>query len=470
MRELDEVREALSRARQAAKRLTVFRGVLRDPLLSRAMAFLDALLSDGADPGFLLDEYHSLFAMILEAAEEPGGFPVGNPWQNHLIDLILTDENPFSRRAELRSPAGHKAGPVAGPADEALKEAATADLGHLRAVFELNSRTLAEALSRAQVRDPGLHLPDWEGVVLLSREAGPPTASGLRELFAESADWGRLLDPLTDHYATNGCGIFGKYRAFRWVGRNGSGASEGVLEGIAYPDPIHLSDLIGYEEERAEVVNNTLQFLDGFPANNLLLYGDRGTGKSSTVKALLNEFAGRGLRLVEVPKQNLGDYPEIARTLRKHRGRFILFVDDLSFDEGEGDFRTLKPILDGGIEERSDNVLIYATSNRRHLVRESFGDRGDGDEVHVLDTLQEKLSFSDRFGITVTFLAPDQEAYLEIVQGLAGQRGLEIPRDELRRLALRWEMLHNGRSGRTARQFVDHLAWELYRKDYSGLF
>ena len=257
-----------------------------------------------------------------------------------------------------------------------------------------------------------------------------------------------------------GVGIYGRYRAFRWVrgGRDG-----GHPEGVAYPDPVTLADLVGYEREREPAIRNAERFAAGLPANNVLLYGERGTGKSSTVKALLNEFGDRGLRLIEVPKEHLGDFPELMAAVRNRRQRFILYVDDLSFEEQETHYKALKAILEGGIEARPDNVVLYATSNRRHIVRERFGDRtpASDDDVHAMDTMEEKLSLSDRFGIRVRFGAPDEGRYLQIIHGIAEQRGVSLSGDELDRRALSWARRQNGRSGRTARQFVDALIGEL---------
>ena len=195
----------------------------------------------------------------------------------------------------------------------------------------------------------------------------------------------------------------------------------------------------------------------------MLLVRRPGTGKSSTVKALLNEHAGRGLRLVEVSRDDLGDFPWIIQQLRDRPERFILFVDDLSFDEGERDYRGLKAVLEGSVEARPSNVVLYATSNRRHLVQERWTDREStlSAEIHGQDTMQEKLSLSDRFGIRVVFPSPDQRRYLAVVESLASQRGLALDPEVLRRRALQWAEWHNGRSGRTARQFVDHLEGEL---------
>jgi hypothetical protein len=224
------------------------------------------------------------------------------------------------------------------------------------------------------------------------------------------------------------------------------------------PDPIRLDGLVAYEREREPLVENTRRFLAGLPAHNALLYGQPGTGKSSTVKALLNEYADRGLRLVEVAKEDLGSLPRVLGLLRGRGPRFVLFVDDLSFEEHEVEYKALKALLEGSVEEPPGNVRVYATSNRRNLVRESFSERDGADDVHARDTEQEKQSLAARFGLRVTFPAPDQGRYLEIVAGLARKRGLKLPEEELRERALLWDRWHAGRSGRTARQFVDELA------------
>ena len=285
--------------------------------------------------------------------------------------------------------------------------------------------------------------------------------SDIYDVLYASEDWSEEIEPLAAYYSQSGCGIFNQYRAFRW----NRDKAPGYLTGVESPDPIRLSQLIGYERERSVVIGNTLQFLQGLPSNNILLYGDRGTGKSAAVKAILNEYTDRKLRLIEVSKYHLSDLPYIMETLRNRGMKFILFIDDLSFESDETSYRELKSILEGGIEARPRNIVIYATSNRRHLIREYFSERSTADEVGSQDTLQEKLSLSDRFGITVTFSLPDKEGYLQIAEGLAKQRGLSVNPQELREKAWKWEMRYNGRSPRTARQFIDHLEGELQLKN-----
>ncbi len=216
-----------------------------------------------------------------------------------------------------------------------------------------------------------------------------------------------------------------------------------------------------YQNERSMVIANTLQFLKGYPSNNVLLYGDRGTGKSSTVKAILNEYHTQGLRMLEVPKASLADFPLIIRHLKDRTQKFIIFVDDLVFGDNEENYTSLKAVLEGGIESKTSNILIYATSNRRHLVKEYFSERAGlqsgnhNEEVHAGDSMQEKLSLADRFGISVVFSSPDQKRFLKIVAGIAVSRNLKIDKERLEKEALQWTLSYNERSARTARQFVD---------------
>lgn len=283
------------------------------------------------------------------------------------------------------------------------------------------------------------------------------TRTAFTEKFGLEKNWENNASLLVAYYRQVGFGIFGAYGAFKLEDNTAA------LVGIANPDPIRLSSLICQEREQSLILENTESFLDDYPANNIILYGNRGTGKSSLVKALLNEYVARGLRLAQLKKNQIAIFPDLVRDLAKIPLKFIIFIDDLSFNDLEEDYKNLKSLLEGGVESRPSNVLVYATSNRRHLVKESFADR-KSDDVHAHDNMEEKLSLADRFGITVTFLSPDQETYLKIVEGLARQHDIRMERDELRQRALKWVMMHNGRSGRTARQFIDHLIGELARE------
>jgi predicted AAA+ superfamily ATPase len=427
-----------------ARRLGLFAGVLQDEVGGAYLGLLGGLASGRVDETQQLAA--RLFGLLAGEAELYAGPLVGDAWQNHLLDRLLEDDGPFSAKAQRTGPDGLGAG---------LLALARIDLGTLRSLYELNGAALA-TLSGAPNE-----LFDWSGFQPLAERPPQhgPAGLALKRQLAATADWAGMVGLLAGHLHAEGAGLFGRYRAFRWTRRG----HHGQLEGIAHPDPIRLDELIAYDRERALLIQNTEQFLAGHPANNALLYGDRGTGKSSTVKALLHAYAGRGLRIVELPKHLLADFPSLMATLRERRERFVVFVDDLSFEEHESIYKELKAVLEGGLEARPENVVIYATSNRRHLIVERFSDHDSdpNDEIHHMDTVQEKLSLSDRFGIRLFFLSPDQQRYLEIIRTLAAQRGLAIETADLERRALQWATWQNGRSGRTARQFVDHLTGEL---------
>jgi predicted AAA+ superfamily ATPase len=251
--------------------------------------------------------------------------------------------------------------------------------------------------------------------------------------------------------------IFRSHMAFRWERAGESGR----IVPVDHPHRVDLDELVGIDRAKEELLRNTEQFVSGRPANHVLLWGERGTGKSSCVKGLLGVFGPRGLRIVELARWDLFSFPRIAGRLRGLPYRFILFCDDLSFDEGEADFRGLKTLLDGGVEERPENVRIYATSNRRHLMPERRVELGAEDEIHPEEAISEKLSLSDRFGLQIGFYRFDQETYLAVVESYA--RRMRIPADPetLREEALRWALQAGSRSGRTARQFIDDLAGRL---------
>jgi predicted AAA+ superfamily ATPase len=256
--------------------------------------------------------------------------------------------------------------------------------------------------------------------------------------------------------------LFAEAIAFRWIRRNGRGS----LEPIRHPDLVDLDDLIGLDREIGLLSRNTEQFVRGLPANNVLIWGERGTGKSSAVKGCLARFADRGLRMIEVQKYDLEDLPAIIDLVWGRPERFILFCDDLSFDEHETVYRELKALLEGGLAARPENVLLYATSNRRHLMPTRFRDNTprfspDDDEIHPQETVEEKISLSDRFGLSIGFYRIDQETYFRIVEHWTTKRKLDVDPVRVRQEALQWLQRASGRSGRIARQFVDDLTGRL---------
>jgi len=434
--------ERFQKIRMMLRSLVVYRNLLTDPVLSKLDRLLDYLCAEPDDLGTFINLYNELFcALIAQGAIS---------LEDHILGLILFDENPYS----LGLAAGQDDGK-----GELLARTAACDLEYLQLIAGIVPADIKSYASKHLCKSGWetrlvADLPEWQTYPT----SGSDILTSIKTEFC-SHPWSECLPLLAKFYQEQGTGIFARYTAFSWE----RAGETGCLKGIQEPDPVRLSDLFGYERERAEVIENTLQFLNGFPANNVLLYGDRGTGKSSTVKAIANEYHHRGLRIVELSKDHLEDFPELIKMLRGRTQKFIIFVDDLSFEDSDDNYTALKGVLEGSLESRPTNVLIYATSNRRHLVKEKFSDQGSfsDEEIHADDTIQEKLSLADRFGITVIFSAPDQEQYLEIVERIAAQRGLEIPPEELQRKALQWEARYNGRSPRTARQFVDWLQGRL---------
>ncbi|MBD2412340.1 AAA+ family ATPase [Nostoc calcicola FACHB-389] len=416
--------------RQAAS-LLLYQSVLQGEV---GMAFLDLLQAiryTDADARGCLQAYGSYFHAL--AAKNQN-------WEDYIITQILFCENPFTRLAQQRKFED---------LPPALVAAVQHDLQVLQSLYECSSASLSEWVQTVA------HMPIspvvwYEEKQLLGVET--KFAAYLQEL----DNWGDAVEQLAAYYQQYGSGLFAQYRALRWQG--------GQFIGIRYPDPVKLSTLVGYESQRDALLKNTEFLLSGEVALHVLLYGSRGSGKSSLVKSLLHEYSDGRLCLLEVAKSDLKDLPKIVEHLRGVPQKFIIFVDDLSFEEDDDAFKALKVVLEGNLTARPQNVVVYATSNRRHLIREFFVDRPapkDNDEIHAWDTMQEKLSFSDRFGLTLTFEPANQKTYLNIVYHLAAQAEINITQEDLEYQALQWATRHNGRSGRTARQFIDFLKADL---------
>ncbi len=374
-------------------------------------------------------------------------------WQQHLIQQILIADNPFSQQAQRLSVDSIKSTAKSDLLDRFnpdILAAADHDLAIIHSLYRLSTKQVSEWVKEFC---GGVTVPAIESF----HEPKFPVS------FPTEPDWKGATQELAAYYRDQGVGMFGQFGAFRWQADPTALSAAGRLVGIRMPDPIQLSQLVSYDHPKQQLIQNTESLLQGYTAQNVLLYGSRGAGKSSLVKALLNKYRDRGLRLIEVPKVNLPNLPQILEPLSRAPQKFIVFVDDLSFEDDDEDFKALKVVLEGGVTARPQNVVVYATSNRRHLIREFFDERPrpkDADEVQAWDTMQEKLSFSDRFGLTLTFSPADQPTYLTIVRELAAQAGLKIEADNLDWRARQWATRNNGRSGRTARQFVDFLIAE----------
>lgn len=416
--------------RQAAS-LLLYQSVLQAEVGMAFLELLQAIRYTDADARGCLQAYGSYFHALAARNEN---------WEDYLITQLLFSKNPFTRLAEVREFED---------LPPALIAAVRHDLQLLQSLYECSSASLSEWIQGVA------HMPISPVVWYKEQElVGVQTkfATYLQEL----DNWGDAVEELAAYYRQCGSGLFAEYRALRW--------QAGQFIGIRYSDPIKLSALVGYESQKDALLKNTEFLLSGERALHVLLYGSRGSGKSSLVKSLLNEYSNRSLRLLEVAKSDLKDLPEIVEHLRGVSQKFIIFVDDLSFEEDDDAFKALKVVLEGNLTARPQNVVVYATSNRRHLIREFFVDRPapkNNEEIHAWDTMQEKLSFSDRFGLTLTFEPANQKTYLKIVQHLAAQAEINITQEDLEFQALQWATRHNGRSGRTARQFIDFLKADL---------
>ena len=404
--------------------LLLYHSVLKNPVGETFIELLQSLCKNDVNEIECIQAYSNWFRAIASR---------NISWQEYIISQIIKDDNSFSKQVQKRKLTD---------LSPTLIAAAKHDLQILQNLYQCSSKKISQWIQTiAKLEQPPVA---WE-LQLRKKEA-------IYQNLINLENWADAIEILATHYHQNGTGLFAESIAFEW--RNSK------LLTITYPDPVELKELVGYEIQKDTLIKNTEFLLAGYSALNILLYGSRGSGKSSLIKALLNEYSQRNLRLVEVAKSNLKDLPLITEKLRHIPQKFIIFVDDLSFEEDDDTFKALKVILEGNLTAKPANVVVYATSNRRHLIREFFNDRPrpkDSDEVHNWDTVQEKLSFSDRFGLTLTFEPANQDTYLTIVRHLAKQAKINLNSEDLDYQALQWATINNGRSGRTARQFIDFL-------------
>ena len=379
---------------------------------------------------------------IIEKAGELG--LSGNIWREYLTFLLIREENAWT--LELESAKDGKVCP-------GLLNAVCRDMGIIREIFgrvpasgEMPGNDHLVMLTNYVNRSERVRLLPSDTLKRISELSLELEKAGSNEDFASA---------LAGYHSRFGAGDFGLYRAFR-IERTSEGP--GLLP-VMNTDPVRLDDLVGYELQKQKLRENTEAFVSGRKANNCLLFGAAGTGKSSSIKGLLNEYSDRGLRMVELYKHDLKDLGPVMAGLCRRDYRFIIYMDDLSFEDFETEYKYLKAVIEGGLEKKPENVLIYATSNRRHLIRESFSDREEGEnDLHRNDTVQEKLSLAYRFGVSVYFGSPDKKEFNNIVKTLAKRYNIDIPEEELISEANRWELSHGGLSGRTAQAFVDYLS------------
>lgn len=367
----------------------------------------------------------------------------GNLWHSYLTYLLASDENAYSTSCE-----------IVGPVDGTINEIARHDFVIFKELFDYDFRDMEKSLDAGCLN----LLMDYQNVKgggkVFNRRIRDRICDLARAL-AAAEDVDDFKDKLTQFYKEFGVGKLGLHKAFRVEHPENDGVQIVPITNIAH---VHLDDLVGYEIAKKKLIDNTEAFVMGKRANNCLLFGDAGTGKSSSIKAILNQYYDQGLRMIEVYKHQFKDLNDVIAQIKNRNYKFIIYMDDLSFEEFEIEYKYLKAVIEGGLERKPENVLIYATSNRRHLIRETFRDKADRDEeLHTNDTVQEKLSLVARFGVTIYFGSPDKKEFQEIVRVLARKGGIDMPEEELLLEANKWELAHGGLSGRTAQQFVDYL-------------
>lgn len=371
-----------------------------------------------------------------------------NLWHNYLAFLLITNENSFSITCEK-----------VGANDGTVNRFAKGDFKIFKKLFDYDFTPMEQALGI----DCFTTISNYKAIVKKERMYNKNVSEKVQDIsrrIEAAKDENDIFQIVTGFYQAYGVGMFGLNKAFR---------IRHLEDGVEFcpinnTDDVMLDDLIGYEIQKKKLIENTEAFVLGRKANNVLLFGDSGTGKSTSIKAIINEYYDQGLRMIEIYKHQFQDLSNIIAQIKNRNYRFIIYMDDLSFEEFEIEYKFLKAVIEGGVETKPDNVLIYATSNRRHLIKETWNDRddmehGNGGELHRSDTMQEKLSLVNRFGVTISFSKPSQKEYFEIVKELAKRYdSIRLSEEELCAEANKWELSHGGISGRTAQQFINYLA------------
>jgi len=405
------------------------------------MAFL---IEHYADNFYNKEDLRSLFFEcyhnILERSANYGF--EGNLWHTYLTFLLINSENAYSTACEMYSETTGSINEIVLHDFAIFKQLFDYDFANLEMELEITGFSILQNYQQEQQKKFMLNRQIRNQICELSRLLGQV------ETIAE------FKNCLTRFYQRYGVGKLGLHKAFRVEQIEGTDISIVPIRNIAH---VQLDDLVGYQHAKDKLLANTVAFIEGRKANNCLLYGDSGTGKSSSVKAILNQYYDQGLRMIELYRHQYQYLNNIIAQIKNRNYKFIIYMDDLSFEEFETEYKYLKAVIEGGLEKKPDNVLIYATSNRRHLVRETFRDKADRDEeLHTNDTVQEKLSLAARFGVSIYFGSPGKKEFEQIVLGLAKANGISLPEEELLAMAHRWELSHGGRSGRTAQQFIDY--------------
>lgn len=426
-------------------KLLIYGDMPKDSILMRLSDICEKLEKCTESKDTLTTELYCQIKRILKVATDYGFNE--NLWHNYLTYLLITDENPFSITCEK-----------VGAGDGSVNYFAKNDFKAFKALFDYDFSWLEKELS---VNCFSV-LSDYKAIgkpeLMYNKNVSEKVIALSRQLEG-AKDESEFFNYVTGFYKDYGVGMFGLNKAFR-IADNNSENGNITFYAINNMDKVMLDDLIGYEIQKKKLVDNTEAFVSGRKANNVLLFGDSGTGKSTSIKAIVNQYYDRGLRLIEIYKHQFKDLSNVIKTIKNRNYKFIIYMDDLSFEEFEIEYKFLKAVIEGGVETKPENILIYATSNRRHLIKETWNDRDDvqtDNGIHRSDTMEEKLSLVNRFGVTISYQKPSQKEYFNIVIGLARKAGIKMSDDELKAEANKWELSHGGISGRTAQQFINYV-------------
>lgn len=425
--------------REVAK--LIIYGNHEDTILMKMSDIFKKFDRDEETPDKLISDIYEQIKRILEVATDYGFDK--NLWHNYLTFYLITNENPFSLTCEK-----------VGANDGSVNEFAKNDFKVFMNLFNYDFRPIEEAL--------GINcfslISDYKAIVkkeLMYNKNVSEKVQALSLKLETAKDENEFFNYVTDFYKAYGVGMFGLNKAFRVIG----GDNGVTFTPINNMDKVMLDDLIGYEIQKKKLVENTEAFVQGRKANNALLFGDSGTGKSTSIKAIVNEYYDQGLRMIEIYKHQFKDLSNVIASIKNRNYKFIIYMDDLSFEEFEIEYKFLKAVIEGGVETKPDNILIYATSNRRHLIKETWNDRNDlesNNGLHRSDTIEEKLSLVNRFGCQISYSKPSQKEFFDIVIGLARKNNVKMTDEELMAEANKWELSHGGISGRTAQQFINY--------------
>lgn len=429
---------------QEVAKLVLYRDLGEDSILLKLAGIFEDFDKGQSSKAELTTRIYAQIKAILDVSTIYG-FDT-NLWHNYLTFILLTNENSFSMTSEK-----------VGANNGSVNHFAKGDFRIFKNLFDFDFGPIEEALGI----DCFTTICNYKAISKKERMYNKNVSEKVQAVSAkieQAKDEEEIFKIITDFYEAYGVGMFGLNKAFR---------IKSLPDGVEFlpinnTEQVLLKDLVGYEIQKKKLVDNTEAFVKGLPANNVLLFGDSGTGKSTSIKAILNEYYDQGLRMIEIYKHQFQDLSAIIAQVKNRNYRFIIYMDDLSFEEFEIEYKFLKAVIEGGMETKPDNVLIYATSNRRHIIRETWSDRNDmenGDGMHRSDTMQEKLSLVARFGVTINYSKPNQKEYFQIVTELAKRYPeITLSEQELCAEANKWELSHGGISGRTAQQFINYLA------------